>query len=165
MQECEVLNRLNHPNIVKTFGFYFGDRSHPPLILLEHCESNLKKRIRKLTNEERTSAIVNLSLAMKKVHSVGIIFRDLKLENILFDKNNNVKMGDFGLCTLIKTEKETLSRTQMAGSLKFMAPELIQGRTDYDEKVDVYAFGVVVFMILTKGEYPNISIQDVGNGK
>ena len=53
----------------------------------------------------------------------------------------------------------------MTGTLKYMAPELIQERTDYNEKVDVYAFGVVVYLILTKGEFPKISLHDVGNGK
>lgn len=43
MRECEALNNLDHPNIIKTFGFFFGDSTHEPAILLEHCESNLKK--------------------------------------------------------------------------------------------------------------------------
>ena len=165
MRECEALNNLDHPNIIKTFGFFFGDSTHEPAILLERCESNLKKRIKKISNKERISAIIDLSSAMKEVHSIGLIHRDLKLENILLDEKNKVKLSDFGLCTFIKNDEESLSRTQMAGSLKFMAPELVQGKTNYDEKVDVYAFGVVVFLILTKGEYPNISIGDVANGK
>lgn len=164
MKEYEVLNGLEDPNIIKAIGFYFGDSNHEPAILLEYCESNLKKRVKKLSDKERISIIVSLCSAMKKVHSVGIIHRDLKLENILLDSNNNVKLSDFGLCTMIKNE-ETLNRTQMAGTLRFMSPELIQGRTDYDEKVDVYAFGVVVFIILTKGKYPDISIAEVGAGK
>ena len=45
-----------------------------------------------------------------------------------------------------------------------MAPELLQERTDYDEKVDVYAFGVVVFQILMKGEFPRIGIAEVISG-
>ena len=57
------------------------------------------------------------------------------------------------------------SRTQMAGAINYMAPELVQGRKDYDETVDVYAFGVVVFVILTNGERPDISSFDVGIGK
>lgn len=165
VRECEVLNNLDHPNIIKTYGFCFGDSTHEPAILLEYCYSNLKKKVKRLSDKERISAIINLSSAMKKVHSVGIIHRDLKLENILLDSNNNVKLSDFGLCTFIKNDEDTISRTQMAGTLKFMAPELIQGRKNYDEKVDVYAFGVVVFMILSKGEYPEISISDVANGK
>ena len=53
----------------------------------------------------------------------------------------------------------------MAGSLNYMAPELLQRKKNYDEKVDVYAFGVVVFLILTKGQYPDINIVEVGTGK
>ena len=100
---------------------------------------------------------------MNKIHSMRIIHRDLKPENILLDSNNNIKLCDFGLCTFINNEIK--SRTSMVGSLQFMSPELLQGRKDYDQKVDVYAFGVVVFIILTKGEYPDISIAEVANGK
>lgn len=165
VKESEVLNQLEHENIVKMFGFFFGNRRQEPAILLEYCESNLKRRVKKLSNEDRRRIIVELSSAMKEVHRVGIIHRDLKLENILLDSNNRVKVSDFGLCTFIKSDDETMSHTQMAGSMKYMAPEILQGRTNYDEKVDVYSFGVVVFVVLNKGEFPTISIADVGAGK
>ena len=165
VKESEVLNQLDHKNIVKMFGFFFGNDHQEPAILLEYCESNLKRRVKKLSKEDRRRIIVELSSAMKEVHRVGIIHRDLKLENILLDSKNRVKVSDFGLCTFIKSDDETMSHTQMAGSLKYMAPEILQGRTDYDEKVDVYSFGVVVFLILTKGEFPSINVVDVGTGK
>ena len=116
--------------------------THGPSILLEFCASNLKS-----------------------VHSAGVIHRDLKLENILLDEDNHAKVSDFGLSGFIEQESGGWSRTQMVGTASYMAPELVQGRKDYDEKVDVYAFGVVVFMIVTKGERPGISAFDVGNGK
>lgn len=162
--EYEVLNKLDHPNIIKAFGFCFGDAKHPPAILLEYCPSNLKKKVKKLTKEQKILIIIEICSAMKKVHSVKIIHRDLKMENILLDKDNHVKLSDFGLCTIIDNESESFTRTQMAGTLKFMAPELVQGRTDYNEKVDIYAFGVVVYLVLNQGEYPQISLADVGNG-
>lgn len=46
---------------------------------------------------------------MKEVHSVGIIHRDLKLENILVDKNNKIKVSDFGLCTLMTVGARTFA--------------------------------------------------------
>ena len=163
--EYESINQLDHANIIKAHGVSFGDSTHLQAILLEYCASNLKKKIKKLTISERICAIVDLSSAMKEVHSVGIIHRDLKLENILVDKNNKIKVSDFGLCTLMTHDSETMSRTQMTGTLKYMAPELLQEKTDYDEKVDVYAFGVVVFLILTKGEFPKVGMADVILGK
>ena len=159
LREYENINALSHPNIIKVFGINFGDTTHPPSILLEYCPSNLKKKIKKLTDLERIGAIVDLSNAMKEIHSIGIIHRDFKLENILLDDQNKIKVSDFCLYTLIDVEAETKSR------MKLKALELLLERTDYDQKVNVYSFGVVVFMILTKGDFPDISVTDFGNGK
>ena len=106
-----------------------------------------------------------MSDAMKEVHEAGVMHRDLKPENILLDRNKSVKLSDFGLSTLIALDTDTLSRTQMSGTLQFMAPEILQGRKDYDEKVDVYSFGVVVYFTATGGEYPAFNLTDVVIGK
>lgn len=163
--EYDAINSLNHPNIIKTFGFFMGDKVNPPSILLEYCPHSLKSYIKKLGPSDRARVIVELSDAMEHVHRAGIIHRDLKPENILLDRQNHAKVSDFGLCTLIKLDTDTTSRTQMSGTLQFMAPELLQGRTDYDEKVDVYAFGVVVYFVVSGGEYPLFNLADIVNGK
>ena len=165
LNEYEILNQLNHPNIIKTFGIRLGDIKNSPAILLEYYTSNLKNKINELTKEERIEAIIDISLAMKEVHSSGIIHRDLRLENILLDENNKIKLSGFGLGTLIELESDSMSRSQIQGTFEYMAPELLQEKNDYNEKVDVYAFGVVVFLILTKGEFPKISPNEILNGK
>lgn len=164
-QEYEILIQLNHPNIIQTYGFCFGDENNKPFILLEYCPYNLSKIVKTLEKEEQISIIMEICDAMRYVHQAGIIHRDLKLENILLDNEKHVRISDFGISTLIKLESESMGRTQMTGTLRFMAPELILEKTDYDEKVDVYSFGIVVYLILTKGEYPKISIGDTANGK
>lgn len=162
LREYEILNQIDHPNIIKTYGFCFGDKTQEPVILLEYCPSSLKKKIKKLNKNEKIQIIIGIISAMKEVHSLGIIHRDLKLENILLDDNNNVKVSDFGLSTLADA---SMTYTQMAGTLKFMAPELVNCRTDINEKVDVYSFGVLVYLIISEGEFPKIGLADVGNGK
>lgn len=164
IREYEVLNELNHPNIIKVFGICNGDETHPPSIVLELCPSNLSCQIKSLNDIERISIIIEICSAMKEVHKAGIIHRDLKLENILLDKNNHVKLSDFSICTFFDNNG-SMNHTQMIGTLKFMAPEIILEQTDYNEKIDVYSFGVVFFLILTKGEFPKINIVDVGKGK
>lgn len=162
VRECEVINHFDHPNIIKTYGIFLGDLTNKPAILLEYCETNLKQQIQTLNKKEQISIIVSLSSAMEVLHSAGIIHRDLKLENVLLDSSNKPKLSDFGLCTFIDDDE---TRTEMAGTWRYMAPELFSGQKHYDEKVDVYAFGVVVFLILTQGDFPSISISEVTIGK
>lgn len=162
--EYLLISQLNHQHIIKAFGFFYGNKKNPPSILLEYCPCNLKKNIHNLNDSDRKRIIIEICDAMKEVHNAGIIHRDLKPENILLDSKKSVKVSDFGLCTLISYDTETLSRTQMAGTLMFMAPEILQGKTDYNEKVDIYAFGIVVYFIVTKGEYPKFNITDVVKG-
>lgn len=162
--EYQILSTLKSPYIVKTFGMSFGTETEPPSILLELCTCNLKQKLKSLNDEERCGVISELSQGMRDVHQAGLIHCDLKLENILLDDENHMKLSDFGHSTLIKSDTMS-NRSQIAGTLKYMAPELILERTDYNEKVDVYAFGVLIYVIVTKGEFPNISLVDVGNGK
>lgn len=163
--EYEFLSSLNHPNIIKTYGFCLGDSGHSPSILLQFCPYNLTDLVKKLNEIERITIIFEISLAMNKVHESHVIHRDLKPENILLDDQKHVKLSDFGISCLIDPEKQTRSQTGGVGTLLFMAPELLRNSKKYSQKVDVYSFGVVVFYILTNGGYPDISIVDAGSGK
>ena len=111
----------------------------------------MKSFIKTLSNEERIQIITEIIEAMNNVHSTGMIHRDLKPENILLDIDKHVKLSDFSLCRIVNTEKLTQSLTDSAGTRPFMVSELVKGRTDYTNKIDVYAFGAVVYIILSKG--------------
>lgn len=165
LQEYEIRSQMNHANIVKQFGVSFGDAMHPPSIPLEFCPSNLKEKIQKLTNEERITAIIDISLAMKEVHAAGFIHGNLRLENILLDERNKIKVSGFGYCILISCKDEPMTISPVAGNIEYMTPELLQEKTNFNEKIDVYAFGVVVFLILTKGIFPVISPNEVIRGE
>lgn len=84
-------------------------------------------------------------LALKYFHENGIIYRDLKLDNILLTTQGHVKIGDYGLC---KENMWQLSRTNtFCGTPEFMAPEIVMGK-EYDRSVDWWAFGVLLFQML-----------------
>ena len=165
MQECEFANLLNHPNIIKTFGFYYSDDEHPPFILFELHPYNLHEIVKDLTDVERVTIIYEICLAMNEVHKSKMIHRDLKPENILLDENKHVKLNDFGISCLINVETQMKTMTYGVGTFNFMAPEMLNQDKHYINKVDVYSFGVVVFFILTNGNLPSCTISDIVNGK
>lgn len=165
LQEYEILHLLNHRNVIRSFGFFYGDEKHSPSILLELCPYNLVTKVRNMNDCERVCCIIEISLGMEAVHAHDLIHRDLKPENILIDENGHVKISDFGIACIVDVENQTQTKTGGVGTLKFMAPELLQESTHYTNKVDVYSFGVVVFYILSGGQMPKINIGDQANGK
>ena len=90
---------------------------------------------------------------MEYLHENKIIHRDLKVSNILINAQKNVKICDFGISKLFDVTTLT-SMTRGIGTFIYMAPELFDNKFKIDEKIDVYAFGVVLFFIVTKGQIP-----------
>ena len=140
-----------------------GNEKTPPSILLDFCPMNLENAIEKnsFTREQTVFAIYQIAEGMKYVHHQNIIHRDLKPSNILVSSDRTIKICDFGISKLMTAEEQSM--TKGIGTQKFMAPEIIN-EEEYDEKVDVYSFGVITFFILSGGEMPNIKIRDIVNG-
>jgi len=88
--------------------------------------------------------------AVKYIHSKNIIHRDIKLENILIDRNYNIKLTDFGLCAIKEYDNDHF--TSRVGTVRYTSPELLEAN-GYNESVDVWGIGIVLFKLLTK-EYP-----------
>lgn len=160
--EYEILNMLNHPNILKTYGFYVNEKK-PPSILLEFCPMNLDDLInnKKITKVELVCTIYQIVEGMKFVHFNKIVHRDLKPSNILLTKDGTVKIADFGIAKLMSAEQQLT--TGGIGTQKFMAPEILN-EENYNEKVDIYSFGVLVFSILNDGKLPTNKLRDICNG-
>ena len=84
---------------------------------------------------------------MEYVHFLKIIHRDVKPSNIMVAYDGTIKIADFGLSKIMTIEEQSM--TGGVGTQKFMAPEEID-ELEYDEKVDVYSFGVLAFFILRR---------------
>ncbi|KAG2735346.1 hypothetical protein G9P44_001560 [Scheffersomyces stipitis] len=84
-------------------------------------------------------------LGLKYFHDNGIVYRDLKLDNILLTTKGHIKIGDYGLCKENMWHKSTTGT--FCGTPEFMAPEIIAGKP-YDRSVDWWAFGVLLFQML-----------------
>lgn len=88
---------------------------------------------------------------MAYLHSRGVIHRDLKSENLLVDEHWRIKICDFGLARIPR--KSTRPMTHKIGTPFFMAPEVILGK-EYDDKADVFSYGVVLLELVTRCKGP-----------
>jgi serine/threonine protein kinase len=89
--------------------------------------------------------------AVSYVHQKSCVHRDLKLENILLDKNENVKLVDFGFTREYEGKSSYLQT--WCGTVCYSAPEMLKGEKYAGEKVDVWSLGIILFALLT-GELP-----------
>ena len=87
------------------------------------------------------------------LHSNNIIHRDIKSDNILTDKDGEVKLADFGYAAQLTSERA--ARSSKVGTLCWMAPELIRGERRYGTGIDIWSFGIFAFE-LAEGDPPYI---------
>ena len=88
---------------------------------------------------------------MSYVHNLSCVHRDLKLENILLDKSENVKLCDFGFTREYEGKNNYLQT--FCGTICYSAPEMLKGEKYAGEKVDVWSLGIILYALLT-GELP-----------
>uniref|UniRef100_A0A0N4Z3A2 Protein kinase domain-containing protein n=1 Tax=Parastrongyloides trichosuri TaxID=131310 RepID=A0A0N4Z3A2_PARTI len=157
-EEVNILKKLNHKNIIRFLAFWeyeYDKHEQPEFVLItELMDSGTLKSYLMKNPTINHSLIRNWSTqileGLKYLHSFKpvIIHRDLKCDNILIDVESGcVKIGDLGLATIKKKEPVR----SVIGTPEFMAPEMYD--ENYDEGVDIYAFGMCLLEIVT-GEYP-----------
>jgi calcium-dependent protein kinase len=166
--EIAILKSLDHPNIIKLQDVFFGKRS--VYIVTDLCRGgelfellNSGKNQGFVFREDRASKLMRDMLsAVNYLHENGIVHRDLKLENFLFEDNNASSpliLIDFGLSKHF-TKEERL--TQKVGSCYYTAPEVLNG--NYDSRCDIWSLGVLCYMLLS-GSPPfyGKTVEDVYN--
>jgi serine/threonine protein kinase len=151
LQEILVLSELKHTSIIRLVG-WFEDEENIYLVLSYVPGRDLSKFFKDKPPSRQLAANIILQIVegIKYCHSRGVIHRDMKLENILIKDDMNIKITDFGLCA-IKTHRDEYFEDEV-GTVRYTAPELLTGG-GYDESIDVWGIGVILFTLLT-GQYP-----------
>jgi serine/threonine protein kinase len=157
VREARALARLAHPHIVAVYDF--GDVSGLYYLLMEFVEGvTLRQALAAggLGPQQALALVCELCSALQYAHEKGVVHRDVKPENVLLDRQGNVKVADFGLAKLVgqpqSPSRLTTGRHAM-GTPLYMAPEQWEKPMDVDHRADVYSLGVVFYELLT-GELP-----------
>jgi serine/threonine protein kinase len=149
--EVKIVKKMDHPNIVK-FIDKFENRRNIHLVM-EHCgDSNLRTKLlkkgkKKLSPSTKIKIFRDIVKAIGYLHQNNIAHCDIKLENIVLDHTNRVKIVDFGFAQFCQ---ENVKSSIISGTQYYMSPELIKREAHHAKKSDVWALGVLLYFILTK---------------
>ncbi|XP_063303943.1 hormonally up-regulated neu tumor-associated kinase isoform X1 [Pelobates fuscus] len=149
-REGQIQQMIRHPNITQLLDILETENSYY-LVMELCCGGNLMHKIyekKRLEENEARQYIRQLILAVEHLHRAGVVHRDLKIENLLLDENNNIKLIDFGLSNCAGILGYTDPFSTQCGSPAYAAPELL-ARKKYGPKVDVWSIGVNMYAMLT----------------
>ncbi|EAO00209.1 putative protein kinase [Trypanosoma cruzi] len=152
--EIRILSAVNHPNIIR-YHEHFEDGTLI-FIIMEYADGgDLNSRIKEAKKQDPLRPFepklvmfwfLQICMALKYLHDNHILHRDMKTANIFLTSRNVVKLGDFGISTVLQN---TLACAKtVCGTPYYFSPELCQNRP-YNNKSDVWALGVVLYELLT----------------
>ncbi|XP_059046828.1 uncharacterized protein LOC131842307 [Achroia grisella] len=146
-REIAIMKRLRHPHIVRLYQVM--ESSHTIYLVTEYAPNgeifdHLVSRGR-MPETEAARSFAQMVAAVGYCHANGVVHRDLKAENLLLDRDMNIKLADFGF------SNEYTSGSPLAtwcGSPPYAAPELFEGRQYDGPKADIWSLGVVLYVLV-----------------
>jgi eukaryotic-like serine/threonine-protein kinase len=140
-REAKVAARLSHPSLVRVFDT--GDKDGRPYLVMEHVPGpTLAARIAARDRLDANRLANELLGALAHIHRAGIVHRDVKPANVLFDPAGRAKLTDFGIAQPADATRITQTG-EVIGTLHYMAPEVTAGESA-TARSDLYATGVVL---------------------
>jgi WD40 repeat protein/tRNA A-37 threonylcarbamoyl transferase component Bud32 len=169
INEAYILNKLDHPNIVKVYDLIvLPEEIH---IIMEYVEGRtldkiIGQEIGPIPYQRALPIFSQIVDGISYAHNQGIIHRDIKPSNIIVTKDNVVKITDFGIAKFQESSQHTRTGTRM-GTLYYMSPEQIRAEKEIVNCSDIYSLGVTLFEMLAgrlpygkKGELSDFEIMN-----
>ena len=149
LSEIKIHKSLKHSNIVNFIDCFEDDVN--VYILLEICPNQslmeLLKTRKRVSEPEVRYFMVQMVGAIKYLHSRRVIHRDLKLGNVFFDPDMNLKIGDFGLASILPSLESR--KYTICGTPNYIAPEVLGGKNvGHSFEVDIWALGIMLYALL-----------------
>ena len=163
-REISILKKLNHYNTIKLYNiiqnenFIFLIQEYVPNGELLHFLENPENM--NLTENHICKIYQQIISGIEYLHDIGIAHRDLKLENILLNRDKNIKIIDFGLSNKYNKENGELLQSS-CGSPCYAAPEMIKGIQYHGLDTDIWSSGILLYLMLCK----SFPFNDKNNSK
>lgn len=151
-REARTIALLEHPAIVPVYD-YGEEDGQPYLVMRYMAGGTLRDRMTQgeISNAEILKIIAPIAEALNEAHKNGIVHRDMKPGNILFDSSGRAYLSDFGIAKI--SQAQTLTGSALVGTPAYMSPELVHGDQILDGRSDVYSLGIILYEMLA-GEKP-----------
>lgn len=165
-REAEVVASLEHPAIVPVYDFGI-EVERPFLVMRLMAGGSLADRISRgpIPLSEAVGILKQVASGLDFAHSKGVVHRDIKPTNILFDENGNAHIADFGIVGYMSGQTTLTAFTTTGGGAlgtpHYMSPEQAKAKDALDGRSDIYSLGVVIFEMLT-GTLPYQADTPVG---
>jgi eukaryotic-like serine/threonine-protein kinase len=148
-QEVKLARRVTSPHVVRTFDL--GEHGDEVFLTMEYIEgTSLAQRIE--AGPMPVDDVLHISRAvasgMAAAHATGVLHRDLKPDNVLLGKDGRIAITDFGIARSASASPDATA-DRFVGTPAYMAPEQVESVATLTPAVDVYAFGAIVFEMLT----------------
>ena len=151
--ELTTARKIRHKNVCGMY--YLGEDQSRPYITMEFVSGeNLKSSIRRfghLPTGKAISITKQICEGLNEAHSLGVVHRDLKPNNIMIDDNGNARIMDFGIARSL-AEKGITGAGVMIGTPEYMSPEQAEAK-EIDPRTDIYSLGVILYEMVT-GQLP-----------
>lgn len=147
--EAQAMARLHHPAIVPVYEI--GEEDGTPFFTMKLATGGtLSARMGDYAGKWREIAelIARIAEAVQFAHSHGVLHRDLKPGNILFDESGQAFVSDFGLAKLVGTDSDLTRTIAMMGTPNYMAPEMAHKNGGVTTASDVWSLGVILYEML-----------------
>ena len=146
--EAQMVASLEHPHIVPVYDFVESAGSR--FLIMERCAGSVGDRFKNegLVTDESCAAVLACLAALDLAHEKGLLHRDVKPENLMYDMKGVIKLGDFGIARDLGVETRRTATGMIVGTPAYMSPEQCRG-DDLTPASDVYSVAMMGYELLT----------------